>query len=67
MRPHIKKLISYLFISIKHLKGVIMSQKYSRLVIAFLPEILELIKFSDMNYELLKSFMTKNNFRTMIF
>ena len=36
-----------------------MSQKYSRLVLAFLPEILELAKFSDINYELLKKSFNK--------
>ena len=36
-----------------------MSQKYSRLVLAFLPEILELAKLSDINYELLKKSFNK--------
>ena len=31
-----------------------MSQKYSKLLLALLPDILELIKFSDLNYESLK-------------
>ncbi len=36
-----------------------MSQKYSRLVIAILPEILQLSKFADINYEMLKKSFDK--------
>ena len=36
-----------------------MSQKYSRLVVALLPEILQVAKFSDINYEMLKKSFDK--------
>lgn len=44
---------------IELVKGVNLSQKYSRLALAILPEILQLAKIADINYEMLKKSFDK--------